>query len=181
MALPELVTARELTSSIYGQLFEDLDTSLNDIIVQAEDAIQRKLGRRLKNQSYTEFYRYLRTQTIFVRNRPITSVTSVERRLFPTSAWETLDLSDMILAADAGYMIPYYQVKGYDVEVTYTAGYVEIPGSLKQAIMLQATMFSSPDLEIYGVGDSREPGIDHINRQIDELLEPFKIMTLAYV
>jgi len=174
MAAPQIVTIRDFTTSRYSQLVENLETPLPEILARAESAIQSRIGMSLVPTSYTETFRST-AQTIFVLHRPIVSVTSLNRRTNLLFGWETIDLAETRFEPGAGYIeVLKSQVKGYEVEVAYSAGVGTIPEVLREAILMQAVLFSFQDLEVYGTGDSRSPGIQYMNDDIDKILLPYE-------
>ena len=172
MATPELVTIRDFTTSPYSQVADNLDTPLNDILARAESAIQSQLNQRLAPTEYVERFRPS-SSVIFLRHRPIIDVTSIKRRYSPQYAWEALDLSNMYIEAGAGYVDLYETLYAYEFEVTYSAGYETLPEVLRQAIILQAVLFAYQDLEVYGAGDAKAPGIGYIVTDIERMIKPF--------
>jgi hypothetical protein len=180
MAVPELVTVRDFTSSRYAQLADNAEgVNLSDVLARAEATIQSRLGRQIKNQAYTEVFRPS-TNILFVKNRPITTVTSVRRRLVPWFSWANLDLTKMTIEAEPGYIEPYEAVRGYEVEVVYSAGYTVVPEDIKEAIIMQAVLFSYQDLEIYGAGDAKVPGILYVQKDIENLILPYRATATVY-
>lgn len=180
MAVPELVTVRDFTTSRYAQLAENAEgISLADVLARAEATIQSRLGRKILNTTYTEVFR-ANSQTLFVRNRPITSVTSIKRRPNAFYGWETLNLSRIVVEAGPGYIQCTDTVWGYQVEVVYTAGYSAVPEDIKEAIIMQAVLLSYQDLEIYGSGDAKQPGIVYINQDIERLIAPYRATATVY-
>lgn len=174
MATPQVVTLRDFTTSRYSQLVENIDTPLNDILARAEAAIQSRIGMSLVPTTYTETWR-TSSQTLFVLRRPIVSVTSVKRRANLLFGWETLNLARTRFEPDAGYIeVLYDTVKNYEVEVVYQAGMASIPEDIREAILMQAVLFSFQDLEVYGTGDARSPGIMYMDADIDRILRPYK-------
>ena len=184
MATPELVSVRDYTTSRYAQMAENTEGQLPDILARAEAAIQSRLGRQLGVKTYVERFRPT-TNTLFVLNRPIISVTQIRRRPNALYAWEIMDLTHVsVNDPNAGYIecFPSYSsyVSGYDVEVTYTAGYTTLPEDLKESIIMQAVMFSYQDLEIYGSGDSRSPGVQYFYDDIDRIISRYKTTSMVY-
>lgn len=174
MADPQLVTVEELTSSQYAQMIEsNPDLQPEDVLVKAEAAIQARVGRRIFVSPYTERFR-AQGQTVWVRNRPIVTITSFKRRWSILDAWTVIDPTRLEVESDAGYLTAIDAIKGYQLEVAYTAGYTTIPEDIKAAVIMQAVLFSYQDLEVYGSGDSREPGILYFNQDIDRLLAPYR-------
>lgn len=180
MADPVLVTTRDFTSSRYAQLAENAEgVRLSDVLARAEAAIQNRLGRQLVHQSYTEVF-VASSQHLFVRQRPITAVTSIKRRPNVLYGWQTLDLSRVLIESGPGYIHCAETVQGYQVEVTYTAGFVTVPEDIKEAIIMQAVLLTYQDLEIYGSGDAKQPGIVYMYEDIDRLLAPYKATASVY-
>jgi hypothetical protein len=184
MATPEIVTVRDYATSRYAQVADNTEGSLSDILARAETAIQTRLGRRLPVTSYVERWR-TQSNTLFVKNRPIVAVTQIRRRLNPLHAWEIVDLTYVTINdAAAGYIECYgiytSNVAGYEVEVTYTAGFSIVPEDIKEAIIMQAVMFSYQDLEIYGSGDSREPGVQYFYEDIDRIIKRYMVTNTVY-
>jgi len=173
MATPELVTVRDFSTSPYAQLADNLDTPLNDILVRAEGAVQKSLGQRIKDASYVERFK-AQGSTIFLRKRPITSVTSIRRRYLRSMDWSNLLVDDYYFEAEPGYIECYVDLTGSELEVTYTAGYSTLPEDLRQAILMQAVMFAYQDLEVYGSGDSNAPGIGYIQEMVNKLIAPYR-------
>jgi len=180
MATPELVTVRDFTTSRYNQLVENLDTSLNDILARAEAAVQASLRRKLKEQTYTETWKVRGSNVLFVQGRPITALTSIKRRLYPSYTYETLDLSNVWYDGEAGYIETPFDLIGWFVEVTYTAGFAVLPEDIREAILMQAVLMSYVDLEVYGSGDSRPPGTLYFHDEIARLLDVYRLTSSVY-
>ena len=184
MATPEIVSVRDYATSRYAQVADNTEGSLSDILARAETTIQTRLGRRLPVTTYVERWK-TQSNTLFVKNRPIVSVTQIRRRPNPVYGWELINLSYVTINdAGPGYIecYPYYQssVAGYEVEVTYTAGYAVIPEDLKEAIIMQAVMFSYQDLEVYGSGDSKAPGVQYFYEDIDRIIKKYMVTNSVY-
>ncbi len=174
MATPRLLTVRDFTTSRYSQLAENTEGQLTDILARAETAVESRLGRKLASASYAQTYRPT-SSVMFMRNRPVTAVTAVSRRFSPYSAWITMDPAHLIVNHEAGYVESLVPVVGYDVQIVYTAGYPVLPEDLKEAIIMQAVLFSTQDLEVYGSGDGKRPGYLYMQQDIDRLLEPYML------
>lgn len=180
MATPQLVTLDELTQSQYAQLIEsNADLDPEDVLVKAEAAIQRRIGRSIAATSYTERFR-ASGQTVWVRNRPIITVTALKRRIRLNDSWSVLDPTLLEVESGPGYVTAYEAIRGYQIEITYTAGYTVIPEDIKEAVIMQTVLFSYQDLEVYGSGDSKAPGITYFNQDIDRLLAPYRASASVY-
>lgn len=173
MATPTLVTTTDFTTSRYSQVADNTEGNLSDILARAEASVQSWLGRKLALGNY--LYRGRpSSQRIITREYPLQSVVSARRRLTPLSGWQYLNLVNL-LVYEQGYIESYEPITGYEVEITYVAGYASIPEDIKEAILLQAVLFSTQDLEVYGSGDSRAPGyVQPFTEQIKSLLMPHK-------
>lgn len=173
MAVPTLVTIRDFNTSRYAQLVEDLETPLGDILARAEAAVQSRIGFSLLPTSYTETW-IADGQTLFVRRRPIVTVTSIKRRANVLFSWETIDSSYYRIESAPGYITVAKEVRGYEIEVVYTAGITTLPEDVREAILMQAVLFSAQDFEVYGSGDSRQPGyVKYMQDQIESILKQF--------
>lgn len=177
MAIPELVTVRDLTTYRYADVTENLDTPIQDILSRAENAIQARLQRPLKIATFTERWRPT-TNVGFVTKRPLRSITTFKRRVSHLHSWETVDPATVFISVEPGYFETYgFDIRGYEIEVTYTAGMfadgTALTGDVREAILLQAILFSYQDLEVFGTGDSRAPGIMYFAAQIQELLAAY--------
>jgi hypothetical protein len=184
MATPILVTVRDFTNSRYAQLAESSDNlDIAGVLASAEAIIQTRLGRQVTVTTYTEVIRNADTNIVFVKRRPITSVTSV-RRKYPTpySGWTTIAPERISFEPGPGYVeVLYDDIRGFDVEVTYQAGYAEVPAEIREAILIQAVLLATQDFEVYGTGDSKPPGyIRYMNQDIDNLLAPYQATATVY-
>lgn len=179
MATPQIVTVRDFTTSRYAQLAENTEGQLTDILARAEEVVQSFLGRDLKETTYTEVMRPS-SQTFFVKNRPITSVTSIKRRPNILFSWDLMDLSRVVVENGPGYVTSYLPITNYDVEIVYSAGFVTIPEDIKEAIIMQAVLLSFQDLEVYGAGDARAPGILYMIQDVERILRPYKATASVY-
>jgi len=179
MAEPQLVTIRDFTTSRYAQIAENTEGNLSDILARSEQAIQKRIGRQLLEQEYIETFR-AESQTFFLSNRPVTSIVSVRRKWGPFSDWVTLSLPLVTVESGPGYIECVDFITNCHVEVTYTAGYEELPEDIREAILMQAVMFTYQDLEVYGAGDSRAPGVLYFYQDIDRLLMPYKSNPTVY-
>lgn len=173
--MPNLVTAQEFSDSAYGSLEDQIDTPIPQLLDAAEAHLEMKMRRKIKAATYVETL-YADTNTIFLKQRPIISITSVERSIFPQGPiWYSLPLDRLFMNSEAGYFDPAYAVAGAYVRVTYTAGFTVIPPDIKQAVIIQTALIASPDYELLGVGDGEEPGIGHLQEMVDRLIEPYKL------
>lgn len=173
MATPQLVTIRDFNTSRYAQLVEDIETPLGDILARAEAAVQSRIGFSILPTEYTEQWKAT-AQTLFVRRRPIISILSVERRASPLFSWTTIDPAYYTFESEPGYIEIATSIIGYEVLVNYTAGITTLPEDVREAILMQAVLFAVQDFEVYGSGDSREPGyVRYMREEIEMILKQF--------
>lgn len=177
MAAPRLVTVRDFNTSRFAQLADTSTANIGDILARAEAAIESKLKRPLAPTSYTERFQP-RSQVIYVKRRPIISVQSVTRSYSATAAGAPV--TDYRVNNAAGYIEFSFPIEGMYVEIQYTAGFAEVPEDLKEAILIQAAYFAFQDLEIYGSGDAKAPGIRYLLEDINDIIKPYKLTNLAY-
>lgn len=177
MATTRLITESEFRSSRYGDLADQIDGRLSDVIAQAEDYIEARLNRKFTKQSYTEILPATGTK-LFMRNRPIVSVEQVQRGYFG-SFNETIDLayfringSQTAIELIGTYAYCPEQWKGFEYRVSYTAGYATVPYNVKAAVILQTALLAHTDFKLYGGDDGKKPSITYINDDIDRLLKP---------
>lgn len=186
MATPTIVTVRDFTNSRYSQLAESADNlNIGDVLASAEAIIQTRIGRQVALTTYTEVIRNAQSNILFVKRRPITSVTTV-RRKYPTpySEWAALASERISFEPGPGYIeILYDDVRGFDVEITYQSGFAtaDIPSEIREAIIIQAVLLATQDFEVYGTGDSKPPGyVAYMNQDIDRLLAPYRATATVY-
>ena len=179
MVEPQIVSVRDFTTSRYGQIADNLDAPLGDVLARAEAAVQSYLGRSLLPTQYTEIGRPSAT-VIFTKHRPILSVTSLRQRASILSTWSTLDPLYITFEAGPGYINHPYMTEGSFVEVVYNAGFDPLPEDLREAIIMQAVLLSFQDLEVYGSGDAKAPGILYMWDDLYRLLKPYKLNPTVY-
>lgn len=176
MPTPRLITNRQFRTSKYGQLADQLDGDLDEIIVMAEARVESYLNRTIPATAYTEVHRPSGSR-LFLRQYPIVSLTSVSRRTLPASAWVPLTLSNFEIepnGANGVVLSLEDEIAGYDVQVAYTAGYATVPFDIQEAVILETALMCYLDLEMFGVGDSKPPGIMYVQKDIDRMLRPYQ-------
>lgn len=177
MATPRLVTVRDFNTSRFAQLADTSTANIGDILARAEAAIESKIKRPLAPTVYTERFQPM-SQIIYVKRRPILSVQSVTRSYSPFGAG--VPVLGYHVNQPAGYLEFAYPIRGMIVDITYTAGFETVPEDLKEAILIQAAYLTFQDLEIYGSGDAKAPGIRYLLDDIEMLVEPYKLTNLAF-
>lgn len=169
-----LITELDFRSSRYAQVADQVEGDLSDIIAQAEAYIQRKVDRFIWKQTFIDYLKPLGT-TLFLRSRPIISLTTIETRI-GTGTWTTRALPDFAIDGDGSSGMVYYSqgsLAGLEVRVTYDAGYEPVPPDVKAAVILQTVIFAYQDLEVYGAGDSKKPGILYLQDQVNDIIKPY--------
>lgn len=181
MAAPRLLTQQDFTKSRYESL-ADQANDLASLIRRAEDIIGDKIGMTLVKSVYTETG-FVKGSNLFLNVRPIVSVTSFGSRMFDRNAFVPLSNDTFTMNENLGILTLRSDVNiyGYQYQVTYEAGYtaVTLPEALREAILLQTALLLYQDFEIYGAGDSKEPGIRHFKDEINEYISPYIRSTLA--
>ena len=177
--VPRLVTANGFRSSRYFDI--GITGRLEDLLVDAEEVIEARLdGRRLSVTEYAEQSRPVGV-TVFTVNRPIVEVTAVRVRNGPRGSWRDIPPADVAVFKREGYLeLPGNLEIGREVQVAYRAGLDPMPGPIKQAVYLQAALLAFQDIEMYGGGDGKEPGLAYNDKGIDQWLKPFRQSSLAH-
>jgi hypothetical protein len=177
MAVPRIVTVRDFNTSRFSQLADTSTANIGDILARAESAVESKLNRPVVPTQYTEVYRPA-TNTIYLRRRPVISIDSFTRQY--SVGGLPLTVAEYTFDSDTGVIDSGGLIIGMVVTVVYTAGFTTTPEDIKEAILMQAALFTFQDLEIYGSGDAKEPGIMYMHRDIERLLAPYKQIHTAY-
>lgn len=171
-----ILTTREFNTSRFGQMADSSEANVPSVIARAEAAIKRQLQRPIEPEEFEEWY-YPEGDTIYLRNRPVLSVENINI----VSPHMTSYLNPMYsLDKRTGILRFPNSLRGRKVTVNYTAGFDPIPEDIKEAVTMQAVLFLYTDLEVYGAGDGKEPGILYFSRDIKELLKPYKQLHMAY-
>ena len=115
----------------WAQIDVDESITLENWILQGQDIIEKYLDRNIEQANYTEKYDG-GNQFIFLKNYPVSSITSVKEDDI------TLDSSEYGFTETG---ILYLKDRNFsegiqNIEVSYTAGYSEIPDSLKRALTI---------------------------------------------
>lgn len=175
MATPRLVEVRDFNTSRFSQLADTSSANIADILARAEKAIESKLHRPLVATMYTESHRP-HGNKLYLRYRPIILVDSVTR----SSGFLSSVVDNYTVDPNTGILYTPIPQDGYILTVVYKAGFEEVPEDIKEAILMQAALMAFTDLEIYGSGDSKEPGILYMRDDIDALLKPYKQLHTAF-
>lgn len=208
MTTLRLITEQDFRTSRFGQLADQIDGDLSAVIAQAEAHVEHMLNRRLAEEEYTEVWSVPTWgDKVFVQQRPIVSVTSIQRRASFRNPWQSLDLTAFQVWKQQGYVRDLFgwptgvgyvgitlgtntpvtaagggvsRIGGYEVKIVYTAGYSPqtIPSDLKAAVIIQTALMIYQDLEIFGLGDSRSPGILYLQEWVDRYLKPYRKLVI---
>lgn len=179
MPTPRLITEQEFRTSRYAQVADQIEGRISDVIAQAEDYIESYLDRRLTVNTYTELHRPT-GKTLFLRERPIQTVTNIRRRRNYTENWQNLPLNEFEIRKAQGFVTSLAEyLREFEVEITYTAGYPVVPDDIKGAVILQTVVLAYQDLEVYGAGDSKTPGILYLSDQVKYMLKPYRYSRTA--
>ncbi len=126
----DALTTRAKVKSYLGITDTSSDTLIDELITGATQLIKSYCGgRSFLSQSYTETYDTFRSRRkIFLRQRPVISLTSVEYRSGTPSnpVWVTYNADSYLLYAGAGYLHFYAQLPEIHqgLRITYTAGFL---------------------------------------------------------
>ena len=169
-----IITEQEFRSSQYGDMADNV-VRLGLVIDAVEEEIAGTVDRRLPKAEYTEIF-LSPSSYLFVQQYPVRTVTSLRKRRRPNAEWEDLDLSYLRYSNTELPLIEYIgsDLTGWEIEVVYEAGYDPIPADLKLAAIKMTAVRLYVDIEMFGVGDSKEPGIDHEYRAAQRMLKRYK-------
>jgi len=125
----------------------DSDTLLSTLIDAVISIFEDEIDRKLESAGYIEYYSSEGNEScIFLKNRPVTEITSI----YDDPDWD-FDVSDLLSSDDYTYNadngIVYYNgqfFKGFNsIKVKYTAGYTQttLPKSIKQCLIRQMAVW----------------------------------------
>lgn len=179
MATPRLISVNDFTSSTYSDLADQTDALLSDVLIAAEDDVERSVGFKILEDTYTESFR-AKSQTLFVKQRPVNAIVELKKRVSRYSVWQVVPSTDYYAELGAGYIEVLTPVQGYDVQITYSAGFSEVPADIKTAIILQAALNLAPDLNLYGAGTGKPSPLGYMDVRIARLIAPYKRSATPY-
>lgn len=143
-------------------------TTYDNLIVrkinQATRAIENYCGRRFALTTYTDVeYSASHTDQLVLRQRPVTTFTSISRRdtSLNEADWDDVDTETYFVHKNAGVIDLLFNTFGRwnGYKVTYTAGYGTIPEDLAEAcVALACFYFQNADGTSIGVSEKREGG-----------------------
>lgn len=125
----DALTTRAKVKSYAGISSTDFDTVIDELITYVTAYIKSYCGRQFKAASYIEIYdTYQGRKKLFLRQRPVNSITTVEYRSgTPTSPiWNTYSADSYLKYLEEGYIHFYGGLPGISqgLRVTYNAGYL---------------------------------------------------------
>jgi hypothetical protein len=169
-----LITEGEFRSSRYGQLADQIEGRLSDLIESAESYIESAVDRKLSRDTYTEFAE-VGQSSLFLRQSPIIAVTAVEmKNSGRETGWDLIDAERYQVLDSLGIVEFRERLNPRGTyRVKYDAGYEPIPPIIKTATILQTAYFAYQDFEIYGSGDGKPPGITYIQKEVDRYIAAF--------
>ncbi len=142
MALGDLTTLANVKAYLSPPLTTTNDDALlSRLVTAASGFIQSWLNRTIASATYAETRNGMGGATLFLRNRPVTSVASV------TIDGVAVAATDYRFDAGAIYLLHRSFAKGaQNVTVQYTAGYAATPPEIEQAcIALVALRYKERD------------------------------------
>jgi hypothetical protein len=113
------------------------DDKLYELLRDADAEVKARCKRDFERANYTHYYDGTGGSTILLDQYPIVEVTSVHEDKDRNFAADTL-LSDYTTRDNTGELILLTGVFGIgaqNIKVVYTAGYVDIPRPIKQAVI----------------------------------------------
>ena len=165
----------------WAQIDVDESINLENWILQGQDIIEKYLDRHIEQANYTEKYDG-GNQFIFLKNYPVSSISSVKEDDI------TLDSSEYGFTETG---ILYLKDRNFsegiqNVEVSYTAGYSEIPDSLKRALTIvvqnliayavrPTDLPTSQGMEGMSINYSKD---EILTDAVKEILKPFKRVSI---
>ena len=176
-AAPSIITEREFRDSPFGQQVDSSEARILDVLVAAEGIIKRRVNSPLIAADYVETWPNVSSPKIFPKFRPVSQVYSI-RYTRPYAAWANLLPTYYTNTTNYIDIEPEYRsVIGYDIEIYYRAGYEKenFPADLKYAIHAQAALLLANDFELFGTGDSKNPGLTYLQQRIDEIVRLHRV------
>lgn len=123
------LTTRTKVKTYLGETSSSYDTVIDEIINYVTDYIEGMCGRRFLSTVYTnEVYDTKLTQRIFLKNYPVTTLSTVEYRsgAGASPTWTTYDTNGYLLYGKEGYVYFYGKLPAIKqgMRFTYTAGFL---------------------------------------------------------
>lgn len=127
--IPHALTTKTKVKTFLGETSSTYDTAIDEIINYVTDYIEGMVGRRFLSTTYTnEVYDTRLTQRIFLKNYPVTTLTTVEYRsgAGASPTWNTYDTNGYLLYGKEGYVYFYGRLPAIKqgMRFTYVAGFL---------------------------------------------------------
>lgn len=125
----DALTTRTKVKSYLGITGTDNDTVIDELITGVTAFVKGYCGRNFLSTAYTEIHDTKQGRhKVFLKNLPITTLTTVEYRggTPSTPVWNTYSADSYLLYANAGYVYFYGELPEthQGLRFTYTAGYL---------------------------------------------------------
>lgn len=122
------LTTRTKVKSFLGITDSSSDTIIDELINYVTDYIESMCGRRFLETTYTgEEYDTKETTKIFLKNYPVSTLSSVEYRsgIISSPTWNTYDVNGYLLYGPEGYVKFFSRLSesSKGIRFTYTAGF----------------------------------------------------------
>jgi len=140
-------TARAMRKAALKNISSDV---VNDFLDMAQDAIEKDCDRKFEYASYTGVYNGNGSKRLWLKNAPITSITSVTITEDDGTEESLTVATDLVFEAANGAVefgpdnVSSYELwpEGFqNISVTYVGGYSTIPDALQEACALKALIF----------------------------------------
>lgn len=177
-----LITVTEFQNAPRIQLPQQFTTQqIQDVIDRASAGIAAYVGQPIEAQSNTDVYQMGERFATIDRNgilvvrtkhQPLNSVTSVEYRLSPADAWSAIDAATYSTANGCiNIAQPPFTRHGYaQVRVVYNAGFATVPADIKQACIMQSSLWIQQQ---YFPSASGHVMPDGLANDVRAMLEPY--------
>jgi uncharacterized phiE125 gp8 family phage protein len=120
------ITTKSKVKSYLGLSGTTHDTLLDELIKNATASIERYCNRNFTEATYTEYFDTEPVAKLFLRNFPVSSLTSVQYRngTWGAITWENLNINDYLLNENGkvslAFVLP--QAEKY-IKIVYVGGY----------------------------------------------------------
>lgn len=177
MALIDIDYFRRQPLGLKGDIPSEV---LTEVIQEASEYIEDYLDRKILSTSYTERIIGKGEYTMILDNFPITAISDIVY----TGLWNdmgTISSGEFLIHAGSG-IIEWIDKRNYFradrvYQVSYVAGWSEVPGPVKRAVALQAVQLLRP---MYGGPQQETPDIvPFADEMIVNLLERYRRKRLS--
>lgn len=171
------------------------DAYLENLIDRATDIIENQVvGRQLDSQAFTEYYDGTGTRTLFLRQGPtstLTSVSTVEWSSAGVATATAMNAGDYFLRGTTteGWKLPSRIESNSSVwtrgqqnyKVVYTAGYSTIPEDIEEAALYACVFMKNTRKDAATGARTIGDGSMSFDRTIQDLIRDLKTMLHAYI